>query len=224
MSVESFKSLAIERLSATAVGRKCLEESSEIIVFGSRSVGLERPDSDLDVVCVGSFNLKLKSALLDLNAIKTIETRQSRWLNSELASHIAEYGCWIKGTPDWIARVQIGDAAIEAKRRRLTAFMRALPDKWAVLDEGFRKKYSIKLRREAQRLLLLERGKPVPPTRVLDSFWKTVSTSPRDVQCCLRQFSSFHRISFEEDLLARIDSTMLAMDRGGWLQSRAKSH
>jgi predicted nucleotidyltransferase len=212
MPIESLTALAIKRLGATKVGKKCLEESTEIVVFGSRSVGLERADSDIDILCIGGFNLKLKTAHLDLNAIQTKETRESHWLNSELASHIAEYGSWIKGTPDWIVRVHIGEEAIEAKRRRVAAFMRALPDKWSGLYEGFREKYSIKLRRETQRLLFLERGEPIPPTKILDSYWKAVSSSSCDVHNCLRRFSNSHRTSFEQDLFTRIDLAMQAQD------------
>ena len=38
----------------------------EVIVFGSMSGGLDRPDSDMDVLCVGGGDHKLKKSGLDL--------------------------------------------------------------------------------------------------------------------------------------------------------------
>ena len=68
-----------------------------------------------------------------------------------------------------VCQNRLADEAIEAKRRRVASFMRALPQSWDNLEEGFRVKYSVKVRREMQRLLLLEHGTPIPPTRMLDS-------------------------------------------------------
>jgi predicted nucleotidyltransferase len=210
MYTELLTQLAIDSIRATKIGSSCLEESTEIVVFGSRSVGLERADSDIDVLCIGNFNFKLKTAQLDLNAIRAREVGETHWLNSELASHIAHYGTWIRGVPEWIDRVEIGQSVVQAKRRRLAAFMRALPDRWRGLEEGFRQKYATKLRRETQRLLLLERGTPIPPTRMLDTYWDNLSISPREVQGRLQVFSNSHRTCFEEDLWTRIGEAFQA--------------
>jgi hypothetical protein len=62
-------------------------------------------------------------------------------------------------------------AAAEKKRRRVESFKQHLPGAWAKLDCCFKIKYTFKLRRETQRLLLLERGVPIPPTLILDTAW-----------------------------------------------------
>lgn len=175
-------------------------------VFGSRAVGLERPDSDIDILCIGAFDFKLKTDSLDLIVTPVAATRRSPWLESELASHILEYGTWLKGSSRWGAQVCIGQGAIDEKRRRIGAFMKSLPDSWLKLDEVFRVKYSVKLRRETQRLLLLERGAPVPATWILDNSWSGISKFPYEVQDRLRWLASSSSNGFVKDLVERIDS------------------
>src|SRR5215470_12584639 len=109
-------------------GSRALEvvrDASEVIVFGSFSAGLERPWSDIDVLCIGGRKGKIKSASLDL----IIES-----------SHV-------------------------------TASTRSLERSWDRLENCFRAKYALKLRRETQRLCLLERNLAIPPTRLLDQAW-----------------------------------------------------
>jgi len=85
--------------------------------------------------------------------------------------------------------------------------MRSLPDSWLKLEECFRVKYSVKLRRETQRLVLLERGVPIPPTGILDNSWDAISPFPDEVHDRLLKFASSDRnSSFVHDLLARIDA------------------
>jgi predicted nucleotidyltransferase len=186
--------------------QECFEQASEVIIFGSMSAGLERPDSDIDVLCVAGCNYKLKTDLLDLIVVPSGVTKSRAWLESELATHVAQYGTWIKGTPRWKNDARIGQKAVNDKRRRLSAFMRSLQNSWAKLEECFRLKYSTKLRRETQRLILLERGIPVPPTRILDHSWASMSTQPHNVVDRLRQFAPRSSAPFLADLFARIDA------------------
>jgi hypothetical protein len=208
MDDENLARVAFARLEATSIGRQCVEQSHEIVVFGSMSIGLERADSDIDILCVGSDDFRIKTSSLDLNVIPKNAVNSAPWLRSELASHIAEYGRWIKGCPVWPNATRIGNHAIAAKSRRVGAFMRALPSSWQRLDESFRVKYSVKLRRETQRLLLLERRVPIPPTIVLDDSWRALSQSADEVQERLLKFSLVPRGSFIKDLLTRIDAAM----------------
>ena len=133
------------------------------------AVGMNRPDSDIDVFCIGRVNSKLKTEVLDLVSMTEETLLSSGWLSSELALHVRQYGVLIKGRADWLSSAQLTTQTVEAKRRRVGAFMRSLPHSWASLEQGFRIKYAIKLRREMQRLLLLEQGVAVPPTRMLDA-------------------------------------------------------
>lgn len=197
------------RISATGrAAQSYFDEASEIIVFGSMAVGLNRPDSDIDVMCIGGPESKLKTDTLDLIVFPRTAIRSSAWLQSELALHVRHYGAWIKGTPDWIDRVQVGQEAIREKRRRLEAFMRYLPDAWSRLDEGFRVKYSIKVRREAQRLLLLSRRVPVPPTRMLDTSWSDFSASQDELHELLRGLTREGRSRFSRQFPAYVDANL----------------
>lgn len=180
------------------------DEASEVIIFGSMSAELERPDSDIDVLCIGGRDYKFKSKLLDLIVVPLQATKDRDWLQSELATHVGRYGVWIKGKPQWARDVRIGPKAINHKCRRVSAFMNSLQISWFRLDGCFRIKYSVKLRREAQRLILLEQGIPVPPTRILDDSWPSISTSTHDVCDRLREFASESRSHFLDDLLGRV--------------------
>jgi predicted nucleotidyltransferase len=186
--------------------KRYLDEACEVIVFGSMSVGLERPNSDIDVLCVGSCDYKLKTDLLDLIVVPVDATKSQLWRESELASHIGEYGTWIKGTPQWRSNLRVGSKVIDDKRNRISAFMRSLPSSWPRLQECFRSKYSVKLRREVERLILLERGVAIPPTRILDYSWTSISKSSSEVCDRLRQFACDDQRTFIADLLARVET------------------
>ena len=168
----------LQSLLETRIGREdpqlktLLLHSSQIAVFGSTSVGLETVSSDLDVFCVGQTACGFKSRSLDVVWVSEDALGFPAWKQSELASHISCYGIWLKGTPEWIEGIQIGQPAIEKKRRRIQAFLTHLPKAWQDLEMCFKEKYSVKVRREVQRLLLLEQAVPVPPTVVLDRAWR----------------------------------------------------
>lgn len=200
--------LALRRLREDSIAAGCVDESSEIVIFGSRSVGLERTRSDLDILCIGKSSLKLKTPSLDLIVMRSDEAYQANWLGNELASHIAKYGTWIKGTPLWVNGVQIGSEAVSTKEKRIAAFLRALPSRWTNLDDVFRQKYAKKLRRETQRYLLLQRGIAVPPTRILDESWNLFSIPKQEVERYLVASMGSGEIRFRRDLLKRITTAL----------------
>jgi predicted nucleotidyltransferase len=208
METDRLVRFAIRKMTEHEVAAECLEEADEIVIFGSRSVGLEKSNSDLDVLCIGKKSQKLKTRFLDLTVMPLEETFQAKWLGNELASHIAKYGTWIKGDPKWVDSVQIGAEAVDAKRRRIAAFLRALPSRWDNLDEIFRQKYATKLRRETQRLLLLERGVAVPPTRILDESWDVFTIPEQEIERSLVGTMGSDEIRFRRDLLDRITAAL----------------
>src|SRR5690348_1189946 len=114
---EYLDNVASERLRKIAFGAKYLKVPKQIVVFGSMSSGLQRSDSDIDVLCVDKKDLTVKTDFLDLIVISEETLRSERWLQSELASHIAEYGTWIVGSTGWRSQVHIGEQAIQAKKR-----------------------------------------------------------------------------------------------------------
>jgi len=199
----------VQRISASGrIAQYYFDAASEVVVFGSVASGLDRPDSDIDVMCIGGRESKLKTSSIDLLVFSREATRSPVWLESELAAHVSRYGVWIKGVPDWLGRAHVGQRAIAEKRRRVEAFMRHLPNSWARLEEGFRVKYSIKVRREAQRLLLLSRGVPVPPTSMLDTCWSSFCTSQGELQEFLQRTAPQGKSRFSREFLSCVDSNL----------------
>src|SRR6266853_4093364 len=161
---ESLRQIVISRVGRTRrPAHDYLDHASEVVVLGSMAIGLDGPNSDIDVLCIGGHECRVKTHAVDLIVISRETAANPLWLQSELASHVGKYGFWVKGTPQWRDRTHIGRQAVDEKRRRVSAFMKHLPESWSGLDEGFRNKYSVKFRREAQRLRLLERDIPIPP-------------------------------------------------------------
>ena len=147
-----------------------LKCSAEIVVFGSYAAGLSTSDSDIDVLCVGN-GLRLKSRLLDLSWVSEKKLSEDAWLGSELAGHIAQYGIWLRGDGRWRATVFGGEHAIDRKRKRIVSLSRTVNHFWDRLHPIFQDQYDVTIRRELQRLALLEAQVHVPPTKVLDDEW-----------------------------------------------------
>jgi hypothetical protein len=181
-----------------------VDRAPEMIVFGSMSVGLDRRDSDIDVLCVGENDYKLKTDGVDLIVISARTADSRAWLGSELAVHVARYGTWIRGVSSWRQDVHLSSRTIEAKEHRVRAFMKYLPAAWSELEECFRVKYATKVRRETQRLILIEQGVPVPPTAILDRFWSTIPRSPDEVYERLGRLAGNTKVDFSDDLLRRV--------------------
>lgn len=150
---------------------KVLGASTEVVIFGSRAVGLHRPDSDLDVLLVDANMGRPRVAGIDFVILSAEELASSRWLGSELAAHIAEYGKWIKGCGSWRHQVHISDRAAMRKQARIVGLLMCAPKWWSKLHPVFHAKYKLTIRRELQRLDLVRQKIPVPPTHTLDSDW-----------------------------------------------------
>jgi hypothetical protein len=154
-----------------------VDASTEAVIFGSRAVGMHRPNSDLDVLLVDAKTDRLRVAGVDCVILRSEELTSSLWLGSELASHIAEYGKWIKGFGFWRHQVRISDRAAMRKQARLVGLLMRGPKWWSKLHPVFHTKYRLTIRRELQRLDLLRRKTPVPPTCTLDSEWDRHSSA-----------------------------------------------
>ena len=148
-----------------------VDASAEVVIFGSRAVDMHRPDSDLDVLLVDTKIDRLRVAGVDFVVLRSEELTSSHWLGSELASHIAEYGRWIKGFGLWRHQVRVSDRAAMRKQARIVGLLMRAPKWWSKLHPVFHGKYKLTIRRELQRLDLLRRKTPVPPTCILDSNW-----------------------------------------------------
>ena len=147
-------------------------QSTEIVVFGSRAIGMGRQSSDLDVFVVGDGTKRIKGFGIDLISVRAAELGLQSWLRSELAGHVLQYGVWLKGSGAWRERVFVGPEAVRQKERRLTSLVRSVKHSWERLHPAFQLKYRVSIRRELQRLLLLQAAIPIPPTPVLDLEWR----------------------------------------------------
>lgn len=107
-TTECLRQIIISRVDRTRrVAQDYLDHASEVIVFGSMAVGLDGQGSDIDVLCIGGPESKVKTDSIDLIVISQETARSPLWLQSELASHVSKYGVWIKGTPKWSEGAQM---------------------------------------------------------------------------------------------------------------------
>lgn len=145
-----------------------LSGSADVIVFGSRAAGLERIDSDLDILAVGPLKLPKKKGLIDLICVSEPDARTLAWQHSEIFRHVGTYGISLMRERPMI-EVVVDEHAANRKRQRIEGLIPKLMDSWEALNDGYKAKYLTKMRREFQRYKLLNSGLAVPPTAVLDS-------------------------------------------------------
>lgn len=180
----------INRLAARAAlnWAVLVKQCTEIVVFGSHAAGFQTPSSDLDLLLVTKEETSLgllHHGCVDLLVRTEEQVHAAEWLRSELVGHIAAYGRWLHGTDAWgqEARARLGNdsSAADAKRCRIGRLTRSLRIHWDRLTPEFRLRNLITLRREEQRLRLLEAGDAVPPTRLLDLWagWDSVTGVPQ---------------------------------------------
>jgi len=179
VSKQELRSSLNTRLKLLCVDHDALFSSAvEVVIFGSRAAGVNSDTSDLDVLCFTQYKRRMKTSQLDCICYPHEEMGSPYWLGCELASHIAHYGVWIMGSGAWCNSVHIGDAAITRKQRKVLSLVVNAYSRWRQFHPLFRVKYVTSIRRELQRLCLLQAAVPVPPTPVLDSQWNSHQTKP----------------------------------------------
>lgn len=149
--------------------------AEQIVLFGSRAAGLGRAGSDWDLLVVGEGRSRHTLAI-DLVWASPRELASTSWLTSELAGHVARWGHWIHGTPDWVAEVVRGEMAREHKARRLASRLAALEQAWHLLPPVYQRKHHTLVRRDLQRHALLAQGEAVPPSPMLDDAWQAYAS------------------------------------------------
>jgi len=152
------------------VFEQLLDNAVELVLFGSRAAGVHSAKSDWDLFVVVTEKPQTADRL-DVVWRTLDEIDESKWLGSELASHIAKYGVSIRGRIDWATAVRLDEAAINKKHRRLSNRVEGLWNYWDRLHPEFRQKYMKTIRREIQRLQLLTEDIAIPPTPMLDRSW-----------------------------------------------------
>jgi hypothetical protein len=146
------------------------ETASELVLFGSRASGANSNCSDWDLLFVGDAKPH-GTGQLDIVWKTAKEIDETKWLGSELANHIAEYGITLCGAAKWTEATYVSQESIERKRRRLGIRASGLWDYWERLHPDFRGKHLTTIRREVQRLQFLTGGFAVPSTPTLDKRW-----------------------------------------------------
>lgn len=177
-SRDFLRAAARSALSSSGISLDQLEkEASQVVVFGSWAAGLQRPSSDVDLLCVGNGK-RMKKRRVDLVWLSPASRFHERWLGSELANHIAKWGVWVVGEDDWSDRVFISERSIAFKRRLIERRAEKLALRWRFLADEYRRKHVVKLRRDIQRLDSMLGGDPVEPTALLDASWTTLQDIP----------------------------------------------
>src|SRR5262249_29459245 len=117
INLDLFKGMQNNR-EALGQMEQLLETSYEVVLFGSRSINMHRSDSDFDLFCIGEGK-RIKTKSLDVLWLTPSSLNQQEWLGSELASHIASFGVWLKGVGGWRSRVQASDSSVRLKQRQI---------------------------------------------------------------------------------------------------------
>jgi hypothetical protein len=154
------------------------QRASQIVLFGSRAVGVADEGSDWDLLFVGEGEA-MHTQEVDIVWIRSAMIRSERWLGSELASHVAVYGRWLLGPDDWRHDARISPDAARRKRAAIEFQLLELQKVWDWLLPGAQARHIRRLRRDVQRLELLSSGIAVPPSRHLDAAW-VQRESPRE--------------------------------------------
>jgi hypothetical protein len=176
--------LSLERLS---------KGSFAVALFGSRADACWHSRSDWDVLCVGPLTEPQptsRRAPVDLIQLSPDEVHLPTWLHGDLAGHILEYGVWVVGEPTWGPPDVCYPAAVERKEKRLALRVRAVARVWEALSSRYRKKQALLLRRELQRLSMLQSHCPVPPSARLDTIWAGFGQSVGHLHAVLRRLST----------------------------------
>lgn len=149
-------------------------------IFGSRANNCAHADSDWDILVVDSAverpaaDRVPQCARVDLVYVDSCVFE--RWCGSELATHIADYGCAL------ISRRKITARPMDALPRKLQVTREraaTLQRLWRVLHPARQERELTRLRRDAQRAWNLQHGLGVPPTALLDAQWSSLAQAEK---------------------------------------------
>ena len=166
------RSLAMYRILAAGLDWESIDcEAKQIIIFGSHALDTHKRNSDLDVLCVGNGQ-SFKSKTLHVIWVSKKRIQSKTWQKSELATHVARYGKWIKGINNWAHRTKPGRDAMARKKKNILARLSAMNRHWNDLLPVFQKRQIIMLRRDLQRYRMMRQGLAPVPKPLLDLMWK----------------------------------------------------
>ncbi|MBJ6752679.1 nucleotidyltransferase domain-containing protein [Geomonas anaerohicana] len=143
-----------------------IDMAEEAVIFGSYACGCERPDSDFDLMLVGTGR-RIKTKKLDLIWVPKERLVLKSWLRTELATHIAAYGAWVKGDGTWKRRVEITKYTMNKKRLKILIALSHIYVKRADLSDISRYDLLNKVVLDILRLSYLVNKRPVPPSALI---------------------------------------------------------
>jgi len=191
-----------EALALRGVSLDALERcAGAIALFGSRAGRCERPSSDWDLLAIGDGAYRKRDGL-DLVWVRAEDVAGDTWLGGDLAGHVLSHGIWLRGEPSWRLGDLRFDLAVRRKQQHLIRSMRSLGEVWDILGPGYQRKHATLLRRDVQRLHLLARGVPVPPSAHLDASWTDHPAAAALLQDTLRQMGAHAPLAAE--IVARV--------------------
>jgi len=171
-TARKLRSMAARRMGAVGLDwNNVQKQAKQVVVFGSYAMSVNRPGSDLDVLCIGE-GPHFKSPQLHIVWIPEHRTHSRKWLRSELATHVAAYGKWIKGHNTWAHITKPSLSTVIRKKGNVIARLNALQRHWDDLLPSFQNNQLKKLRRDIQRFQMMRRGLPPVPKTLLDKSWK----------------------------------------------------
>ena len=171
---------AINTLEEVSLSWSVLKETAqEIILYGSRAVGVERESSDWDFLCVG-YESDFRAAKVHIKWYSPEFMLSEKWLGSELAGHISKYGVWLKGNPKWLSKVYVSKQALHHKEKLICGHLSGLRKAWPYLEDNYRAFKYQKVRRHLQRFERLRNKLAVPPTAILDKEWDSLTSSRKE--------------------------------------------
>jgi hypothetical protein len=166
------KSLVLRRIRAAGMNWSTFSNSAnQIIVYGSYALSANTRTSDLDILCIGDGN-RYKSSKLHIVWISEQRTCSKQWLGSELATHVATHGVWIKGSNNWAHLTKPSRAAIKRKKNNILSRLNAMQRHWDKLHPRFQTGQLTKLRQDLQRYQMMRRGQAPLPKTLLDAEWR----------------------------------------------------
>lgn len=153
-------------------------EATDVVLFGSRAVRSDVQESDWDVLVVGAGR-SFHGKGLDVVVVPKTQVDDDTWLESELASHVATHGLWLKGEGAWRHKVRISARSADLKAKKLGPQLRTFLRIQPYLSPERRARHRRRLRRNLQRLNLLIDRKPMPTNSELDVRWADMTEAQR---------------------------------------------
>lgn len=152
-----------EAMSARGYDLAACRSVYSLAVFGSRAANCHRPDSDWDVVTLGTPQLSDRGPGLDF--LREDPPKDSYWYARDLAFHLTGYAVWLSGGPNWDPALLQWDLAIARKTKRVREIALSLGR--LKLHHEYEWRWMKKCMEEAGRISLLRQQLPICPTSLL---------------------------------------------------------